>query len=108
PGRLGLGAVAPSKEELQKDVAPLGKATKKALNRRRKRDEEEAEYAAEGRARLLRIGGSLSAADGGNGDVSEDDVGRASATLAKPKEASGPVPSATQGALPVAATSGRG
>eukprot|EP00439_Symbiodinium_sp_Y106_P060319 s2205_g8.t3 len=47
--RLGVGASPPAKEECAKEMQPLGKAARKAISRRLRREQEEAEYAAKGR-----------------------------------------------------------
>ncbi|CAE7558220.1 RAB23 [Symbiodinium natans] len=55
--RLGVGASPPAKEERAKELQPLGKAARKAMNRRLRREQEEAEYAAEG-SKILTLGSS--------------------------------------------------
>ncbi|CAE7440853.1 RAB23 [Symbiodinium sp. CCMP2456] len=44
--RLGVGASPPAKEDRAKEMQPLGKAARKAISRRLRREQEEAEYAA--------------------------------------------------------------
>ncbi|CAL1132777.1 unnamed protein product [Cladocopium goreaui] len=70
--RLGVGAT-PAKvaDQPAKELQPLGKAARKAMNRRLRREKEEAEYALQGQRRLQKLGGNGASSD------SEEDQGRA-------------------------------
>ncbi|CAK9024449.1 unnamed protein product [Durusdinium trenchii] len=72
-GRLGVGATL-TKAEPAKEMQPLNKAARKAMNRRLRREKEEEEHALEGRLRLQKLRGT---GVGSNSGSSEDGEGRA-------------------------------